>query len=141
MSRSLLTRSISSVSLYEVGSQHQPLLTNLQDRLSLETMLLALQHIMEDLIIQALMLYFDLTSIDSWQNIIIIRKVKTCRNINIAFFTNHWGLLLWLFQMSYQCSSQVDYDVDPHLLLLIRKRVLQRLPSLSSFDFGRYEEV
>jgi hypothetical protein len=27
-----------------------PLLTNLQDRLSLETMLLALQHIMEDLI-------------------------------------------------------------------------------------------
>jgi hypothetical protein len=52
MSRSLLTRSISSVSLYEVGSQHQPLLTNLQDRLSLETMLLALQHIMEDLIIQ-----------------------------------------------------------------------------------------
>jgi hypothetical protein len=58
-----------------------------------------------------------------------------------AFFTNHWGLLLWLFQMSYQCSSQVDYDVDPHLLLLIRKRVLQRLPSLSSFDFGRYEEV
>jgi hypothetical protein len=64
MSRSLLTRSISSVLLYEVGSQHQPLLTNLQDRLSLETMLLALQHIMEDLIIQALMLYFDLTSID-----------------------------------------------------------------------------
>ena len=31
------------------------------------------------------MLYFDLTSIDSWQHIIITRKVKTCGDISVAF--------------------------------------------------------
>jgi hypothetical protein len=39
------------------------------------------------------MLYFDLTSVDSWQHIIITRKVKTCRDIVLIFLQKHYELL------------------------------------------------